>query len=237
MGEEKTALIPNPDFRPNPSRAIFIQGIIDQKLVDQVTSKIIELQNINRDPITVYIDSLGGNTTSADTIRRLLLASDQDNHPPCRIITVVTARAASAAADLLFFGDYAVAYPESFILYHGLRHLPPDPVTADDVSYIAQNLKSGNERFAMELANRSNERWIFRYLTLKPLFKKDKSDIDCFIDIISSKLSSKGKEILNKSLERHARYARLITIIDWERKFRNFADFEGHILKKLLIMN
>lgn len=146
MAEKSAILTPNINFRANPARAIYIQGSIDQNLVNQITPKIIEFQNQSRDPITIYIDSLGGSISSAETIKRLLNASDQDDHPPCRIISVVTARAASAAADLLSFGDYAISYSESFILFHGTRHLLDDPVTVDDIAYISSDLKYKNHQ-------------------------------------------------------------------------------------------
>ena len=43
----------------------------------------------------------------------LLRLSNQDSSGPCRIITAVTSRAASAAADLLSSGDYALAYRQA----------------------------------------------------------------------------------------------------------------------------
>src|SRR4029077_4487517 len=91
----------HPSFRIDPSRSIHVSGPIDRDLVSRLTPDILKLQSANRDPITVFIDSPGGNVVSMETILRLLRLSDQDSSGPCRIITAVTTRAASAAADLL----------------------------------------------------------------------------------------------------------------------------------------
>jgi Clp protease len=101
-------LISDQDFRPNPSRAVFVTGNIDQNLIDRLTPRIVSLQNQSRDPISVYIDSRGGIVASADLLLSLLTASNQDSAPPCRVITVVTSRASSAAATCLRWGNFAL---------------------------------------------------------------------------------------------------------------------------------
>ena len=93
-------IVPDPNFRPNPARAIFVLGLIDQPLIERLTPQIVTLCSQNREPITVYIDSRGGSVASAESILRLLQSTDQDGASPCRLITVVTGHAASAAADL-----------------------------------------------------------------------------------------------------------------------------------------
>src|SRR3989442_15484916 len=102
-------------------RAVHVNGMINKDLVSRITPQILKLQSLNRQPITVYIDSPGGAVISMEHILRLLKLSNQDAESPCHIITAVTMRAASAAADLLSSGDYAIAYPTSTVLYHGLR--------------------------------------------------------------------------------------------------------------------
>src|SRR4029079_19705345 len=104
--------------------------------IDKLTPQIISLLDENRDPITVYIDSDGGKVVLMETILRLLNASDLDSIPPCWNVTVVTGRAASAAADLLASGDYAVAYPGANILYHGVRLSQDVPLTTEWTSLL-----------------------------------------------------------------------------------------------------
>ena len=99
---------PSKVFRENPSRGVYILGRIDQQQVYRVTPDILRLRAESSDPITVYIDSFGGETLFAEDIRSLLYAPNQDSQV-CRIVTVVTNVAASAAADLLALGDYAIA--------------------------------------------------------------------------------------------------------------------------------
>ena len=89
-------LVPHPDYRPNPSRAVYVHGVIEEGLIHRLTPTILQLQATSRDPITVYIDSKGGSTGAMETLLRLLGAPDHDGAPSCRIITVVTSRAARA---------------------------------------------------------------------------------------------------------------------------------------------
>lgn len=110
-------IVPNPDFRPNPHRAIFVHGQINRELVQRLTPEIIRLQHQSREPITVYIDSEGGQIFYADSLSTLLTASDQDHSQQCRIITVVTGLAASAGADLLCSGGYALAHEGSTVFF------------------------------------------------------------------------------------------------------------------------
>jgi hypothetical protein len=139
-------------------------------MVARLTPSIVRLQNANRDPITVYIDSRGGSVLSAELVLRLLTASNQNGDPPCRIITVVTNRAASAAADLLSSGDYAIALPESTILYHGVRTSLIDPLTVELGSAVTESLKISNDRYAMALARKAEGRFMFRFVMMKHAF-------------------------------------------------------------------
>jgi len=101
-------LIQHKAYRENPERAIYVAGTIDQSLVDRLTPTINGLRISSSDPITLYIDSLGGIIHCAEVIRRLTGSLNQDGNR-CKLITVVTGIAASAAADLLALGDYAIA--------------------------------------------------------------------------------------------------------------------------------
>lgn len=210
---------PDPDFRPNPNRAVYVQGVINQQLVDRLTPKILEFQHDSRGPITVFIDSSGGMTSTVESLLGILSASDQDFSPPCRIITVATARAASSAADLLSSGDYAIAYPGAAILYHGVRTSLDRPLTVESASYLAESLKLGNDRYAMALANRSNFRFVFIYASLSNEFSEYRnrskatasvSDMECFVGLIRDRLSPNAKSVLEQAEQRNARYEALL---------------------------
>lgn len=95
----------DPKYRPNYRRSIAISGIIDDAQVSRLLPEIVKLQAASRDPITVYIDSPGGDTECAKLLLEALRAGDQDGAPPCRLITVALGQACSAASDLLMAGD------------------------------------------------------------------------------------------------------------------------------------
>ena len=224
-------LKPNPNFRPDPTRAVFVDGPLDEKLLSRLTPQILRLQALSRRPISVYIlDSPGGSTTIMQGILRLLRLSDQNSSAACHIITVATTRAASASADLLSSGDYAVAIPGCQLLYHGVRMpgLMPalQPLTAERASIFAHILRLTNDAFAMELVRKTERRFFFRFTFSRPEFNavraknqnKQLSDLDCFIEVVSAKLSPKAKEIFKRAQERYARYEPLFTRLSTEQK-------------------
>ena len=118
---EREPIRRDPQFRPNYDRSVTICGVIDDALAARLLPEIVKLQSISREPITVYIDSPGGDTECAKLLLDALRASDQDQSEPCRLITVALGEASSAASDMLMAGDYALAYPYSRILCHGTR--------------------------------------------------------------------------------------------------------------------
>jgi len=87
----------DPDYRPNPERCIYLSGEINQEKLDRLTPEILRLSSTSHAPITLYIDSPGGSTYSANILYRLLKARDQDSESS-KLITVCTGVAASAAA-------------------------------------------------------------------------------------------------------------------------------------------
>lgn len=208
---------PHPEYRPNPKRAVYVNGTIDQNLLNRLTPQILTLLAESRAPITVYIDSRGGNPLYVDSIFRLLRSPDQDGGPPCHTITVVTSRAASAAADMLSAGDYAVAYPGTTILYHGVRTPVGTPVTAEYAAYLTESMKLDNDRFAMALAITSHQRFAFRYVSLKGGFNDYRakvespklSDFDSFLGLISEKMSPLGIKVVTRARERYDRYDKI----------------------------
>ena len=192
-------------------------GEIDQALLYRLTPEILKLQYASREPITVYIDSPGGSTQVADDLLRLLLSSDQDLAAPCRLITVVTGLAASAAADLLSAGDYSIALPRASILFHGVRYLEAE-LTHEKASLLANSLKQSNDSYAVSLSQRCIERHLFQYLIAKSdNFEQireqaniqEGNDFICFITYLSQRLSSASLPIFNEAVERYLRYQKL----------------------------
>ena len=157
----------DPKYRPNHDRSITISGIIDDALVSRLLPEIVRLQTTSREPITVYIDSPGGDTESARLLLDALRASDQDRSEPCRLITVALGEASSAASDILMAGDYALAYPYSRILCHGTRHIiyQPTALTKDVAASFAKDMAGQDEGFAIALARNCIDRFMFRFST------------------------------------------------------------------------
>jgi ATP-dependent protease ClpP protease subunit len=218
-------LVPDPDFRLNPARAVFVHGPIEQSLVDRLIPVILKHQSQSRLPLSVYIDSTGGSVLQAEALLALLRASDQDFTRPCRIITAVTSFAASAAADLLSYGDYAIAFPQSTIHFHGVRTFSENAITVEAASGLMQSLKLNNDRYAVELASRSIHRFIFLYVSLRHQFpcvreelsKPHLPDLDCLLYMISTRLSPPARQVLLRANLRNELYAKLSTAIFRDR--------------------
>jgi ClpP protease-like protein len=210
-------ITPDKDYRPNPKRAVFIQGTIDQPLIDRLTPQIISLTADSSEPITVYIDSPGGSPSLMEALLRLLTVSDQDLTSGCRVITVVTNRAASAAADLLSSGDYAIAYPGSSVLYHGTRISQDAPLTTEWTSMLVDYLRESNSKYATKLARKIIDRFMFRFVSSKEHFDEirkadptQKTDLDCFLEWVEGNLSPQAQVVLKSARKRYDRYLQLL---------------------------
>jgi hypothetical protein len=155
---------------------------------------------------------------SAEVILKLLRTTNQDGASSCHVITVAISRASSAAADLLSSGDYAIALPESSLLYHGVRTSMTDPVTAERATELTEALKISNDRYAMSLARKSEWRFLFRVFTLRGQFQNHRettgdpglSDLQCFTSILRKNLSPSAANVLDQALERWDRYNGLL---------------------------
>jgi ATP-dependent protease ClpP protease subunit len=213
-------IVPNPRFRPNPARAIYVSGEINEQMVQRLTPRIMLFQSQSRAPITVYIDSPGGQVATMTALWRLLNASNQDFEGACDIITVATSRAASVAADLLCAGDYALAFPQSTLLYHGAR-IFRDTLTVETTSVLASLLRMTNEYQATELARKIESRFMFRFVVAKSQFAeirakdpaKPMTDTECFLAAISNNLSEQTKNLLETARQRQGRYAALMRAV------------------------
>src|SRR5688500_5078364 len=107
----------HPEMSANWDRAIHIDEVINEQLVRKLTPVILKLRQESNEPITVAINSPGGSLASLDTILGLLQGPTQFSNT-CSIITVVTNKAYSAAANLLALGSYSLALQHSNVLFH-----------------------------------------------------------------------------------------------------------------------
>lgn len=155
----------NPDFRENPDRAIHVAGAITPELVRRLTPEIRRLRHAGpTEPITVYIDSEGGSVQSCEHLEGMLFNSDQDGNR-CRIITVATALAASAAARLLTRGDCALAYANATIHCHGTRFQGITELTRERADLASRSLSAFNDEMASAFMHRTLENlpWLYQF--------------------------------------------------------------------------
>lgn len=233
---------PNPKFRADPTRAVYVHGLIDEELVHRLTPQILNLQHSSRSPITVYIDSRGGSVASYRSLWSILTASDQNLAEPCHILTVVTSRAASAAADLLVSGNYAIAYPESSILYHGVTTVPRQPLTTEDISSEASDLRQMSEDFATDLMNRLELRLMFRFLDAKAgLDRRRKGAIgnslsaaEHFEQTVYDRLSQRARALFEAAKRRQERYEELLAAARGAHLHKTTAKTEAGIIKAIV---
>lgn len=155
----------------NWKRAVHINKSINDTLLKELTPVILQMKQESPDPITVGIDSPGGNISAMESLLSLLKCPDQDGKT-VEIYTVATNRAYSAAASFLAFGDYSVAFPKSNILYHDIRYSDIDDVTSSKALDAARQLERSNAAFSLKLANRIQKRLLWVYLDLRPRFSK-----------------------------------------------------------------
>jgi Clp protease len=232
---------PNKRFRPDTRRAVYVHGTITQELVSGLTPRIVSLQGVSRDPLTVYIDSRGGDVSSAQALWKLLTSSTLDYQPPCNIITVATTRAASAAADLLSSGDYAIVHPHTTVLYHGSRAYRELPLTVELTSALSYLLRAQNDAYAMGLVRKMESRLMFRFLFSKAEFAgvRERSpdtltDADCFLSVISGKLSDGARKLFETARERKGRYDELLAVAKKAKKYKRVAKTEASRIRAIV---
>jgi len=212
------------DFTPNPDRAIRIDGAINKALEDRLRPQILELTRRSREPITVFIDSEGGNVAAGQRILDLLRSPDREGASACRIITIALSKAWSAAADLLSSGDHAIANPGSRLLYHGTRITTPQAVTAEHASLLAEVLKTSNSRFAASFLDKSARRFMFLLFALRATFEAHRAnvtdrtltDLDCFQEILCQKAPPAACWVLGGGGGVWERYHGLVTHFEEE---------------------
>ncbi len=157
----------------NWNRAIFIDQPLNDEFVRSLAPSILRLRQESSEPITVGIDSPGGSLATLDTLIGLLTGPTQDGARGS-VITVVTNRAYSAAANLLAFGNYSVALAHSRVICHDVRYGEIEDVTPSKARDVAKSLQEVNDAFALRLANHVIQRLVWIYLDLFKQFD-DKS--------------------------------------------------------------
>ena len=205
-------------YRPDPQRCVEVYGDFSEELSSELLSKITALTHVNSDPITVYINSLGGSTRVFEILEGALHGKTLDQKQAPWVITVAAGNAASAGAYLLACGNYAYAYEHSLIHFHGVRISDLPATTFESASQTASDLDRYNRRTARKLAEAIIGRVVFRYQMLKNHFdltRKDESDkqliaIRCFVDEIYRGVSPPTRWLVEKTFNR-VRAARFLS--------------------------
>jgi hypothetical protein len=201
-------MLADADFTPNPDRAIRVEGRFDETLLERLRPQIIELTDQSREPITVFINSRGGVSEVGRGILALLRRTTQDDARVSRIITVAAPTAQSAAANLLSAGDFAIALPDSSLLYHGTRFQMPGNELTGEWGKVAQTLPLHNGIAATELAKSSVRRFLSIVSAERALFAEHRAERDdptltdpeCFQAVLRWKLSPAARKVLELAL-------------------------------------
>jgi ATP-dependent protease ClpP protease subunit len=228
------------------TRCVFIEGEFDQALVTRLMPEILRLRQESNRPITVSIDSHGGSLSVMRALMALLTGPDQ-NGDTCKVVSVATHRAYSAAANFLALSDYAVGLSHSKILFHDVRYGGMDDVTPSSALVAAKNLTASNESAALGLANKMFARWMWNYLDLVSKFDDDKArfprktekyeglvtlcklpnsksvlfDLVGFAISTFAKLSRESEVLLNKAMDRLGQWGAMISLAAETPQYRS----------------
>jgi ATP-dependent protease ClpP protease subunit len=226
------------DYRENFARSLFLTGKITQETAHALSPRIKELRADSGDPITLYIDSPGGSSAIAEGIRFLIKAPDQDGRR-CRLITVVIGTAASAAADLLALGDYAIAEPQADILYHGSRQAFEQVLTFEGATSVVANLQEANERLALRLARSSFRRIIWRVVQLKDAIEKFRDGpegLEELVEALTAKFTPENAMLLREAIAKQKSLQEVKTAADnYLKRRKNVAQWPNKQLEPELV--
>ncbi len=240
----------DPNCREDAEHSILVSGEVNEPLVAKVASRILELRASCSPRITVYINSVGGRIDQAEALEGLLTCRSPSGYCP-RIITVAFGDAKSAAASLLAMGDYAIAYPNASIHFHGARYFGEFEVTTEFANSSAEALLRRNLLIAMKLAEKSVHRSVLRFIELSKEFDRirhelqnpNMTDLACFAELLANKVySPSASKILDSALKYSEEIEKLGKHVysEVEKVPREFADsespasYESRILKSII---
>ena len=124
--------------------------------------------------------------------------------------------------------------------YHGVRTTPASPVTREVAAELSQYLTVRNESYALALARRSISRIIFLYLVLRSEYtahrasiNSNKSDFECFLDLLPGKLGPVGAKLVKQARDKNAQHDVLITQVSRTAfKKKSFSELIAHLPHK-----
>ena len=116
------------------NRNVFLQGTIDSDMANQFLSQLLYLEQESEEPVTIYINSLGGEVNAGLVIYDAIQGSNLEINMIC------TGMAASMAAILLAGGQKGNRY----ILEHS-KVMIHEPLLANGVGGSATSIKNISE--------------------------------------------------------------------------------------------
>jgi ATP-dependent protease ClpP protease subunit len=209
----------------NTRRAIFLQGDIDENLFHSVAPEILRLKAQSSEPITIFIDSRGGDPAYARRILGLLRGPQRSD-----IVTVAIGYACSAAADLLTQGDYVVAYRNAYLLLHGTRQYLEQPITLQGAEQAAVVLESEDTKAAGQLALGVFRRFLRLYdrhsveiadsrtqstspvMECQDLLRKSMIDVPALVYVLSAKVGRNAGRLLSTALQETRRIKSILNL-------------------------
>jgi len=227
----------------NTRRAVFLPSEITLETFEQLAPEIIRLRLQSADPICVFIHCLGGVPFVAEQILRLIRSPRQDGQS-CMVTTVCIGVAASAAADFLSAGDYAIAYNDSLIHFHGTRE-KHNELTVDNLPQVEASLRQENEYFAMKLANRMFRRFATKALLLE-VFKTNPpspnviavgAEPSQMLAQISASVAQNHRGLVASAVDRAERIRKLVEYVKVSNVLDPKADpitSDAHLLKLIV---
>ena len=165
-GNESTIAKKRLRYELDWDRMIYVDNDIDDTLVRRLAPQIIRFKSESAEPITVAIDSEGGQVRSLESLLGLLESPDQRGGR-CAFYTVAVNRAQSAAASLLAFGEYSVAFNHAQILFHPHWRRMSSGLSASEAIQMARDLKASDEILALRLAERVLQRKLLCFADLR----------------------------------------------------------------------
>ena len=145
------------------NRIIHVTGTIDDNMLDAIRTTMFYLDNMNDEPIKLYINSPGG------IVYSLLGILDVIDTVKSPVYTYVNGLAASAAAILLTYGDKRYATKRSTIMFHQpLIHGVSGQT--EDIVRQAKEMERLRELLAQIVSEKTG---ISKKKVLKDLFDRD----------------------------------------------------------------
>jgi len=141
--------------RPNPKRRVRLEGLLNLKASRQLAKKIKVLQEKSFEPITVDINSGGGEAKAFLKLERIF-SKNGPRRGTGRFVTLA-GDAASAAACLLVVGHHACMRKNALVSFHGVigqRFNNGNTLRQEQVLAIALRMDWVNRKIARKMARR-----------------------------------------------------------------------------------